>query len=323
MTNEVEQHRVGIIGLGTVGSRFVEQFAAHPAFDLVAAWDPDASAASTHAQQVHIAPDADAVIDAADLVYIAVPPLHHAGYVRACLDAGRAIFCEKPLGIDVDESRAIVAAVHASGRPAAVNFVFGSAPSANLLQQRLMDGSIGQPIRGELRLHFTEWPRAWHARAQWLTLRDQGGWVREVASHFLFLAQRLMGGLQLQAGDVVYADGPDGHQSETWASARWAGEALPLVMSGAAGGGGADVVDFTVRGATGALRIWDWYHLEEDDGSGWRPLTGDDRASLGAAAYAAQLDQLAAMMRGDEHTLATFTEALAVQELVEQLLELR
>ena len=37
-------HRVGIIGLGTVGSRFVEQFARHEAFDLVAAWDPDAEA---------------------------------------------------------------------------------------------------------------------------------------------------------------------------------------------------------------------------------------------------------------------------------------
>ncbi len=34
-------HRIGIIGLGTVGARFVEQFNRHDDFELVAAWDPD------------------------------------------------------------------------------------------------------------------------------------------------------------------------------------------------------------------------------------------------------------------------------------------
>ena len=45
-----------------------------------------------------------------------------------------------------------------------------------------------------------------------------------------------------------------------------------------------------------------------------------DRAALGSAAYTAQLDQLALMMDGVEHSLATFAESLAVQELVEELL---
>lgn len=313
-------HRVGIIGLGTVGSRFVEQFGVHPAFDLVAAWDPDPAACDALAGDVSIASDAAEVIRAAELVYIAVPPLFHAPYVRDCLAAGASIFCEKPLGIDVDESRRLVAEVRAGGRPAAVNFVFGAAPAATQLHQHVAAGAIGDLIRADLRLHFAEWPRAWHAKAQWLRRRDQGGWVREVASHFLFLAARLVGPLQLQTGAVTYPDGADGVASEIWASAIWEGSDAPLTMAGTATGGGADVVDLTVRGSTGALRIWDWYRLQIDDGSGWRDLLAGERPALGSAAYTAQLDQLAHMMAGRDHTLATFTEALAVQELVEELL---
>lgn len=313
-------HRVGIIGLGTVGSRFVEQFNLHPAFDLVAAWDPDDGACEAHGSQVAVADDAAAVIDTADLVYIAVPPLHHAGYVHACLAAGSAIFCEKPLGIDVAESRALVAAVESAERRAAVNFVFGAAPSARQLQEEVAAGTIGDVVRADLRLHFSEWPRAWHAKAGWLTLRDQGGWVREVVSHFVFLAARILGDLRLEAHDVDYPDGPQGTFSETWASARWDAAVAPLMLSGTSTGGGTDVVDLTIRGSEGALRIWDWYHLQADTGSGWGDVFSADRATLAAAAYARQLDHLAAMMDGNDHSLATFAEALAVQERIEQLL---
>ena len=74
-------HRVGIIGLGTVGSRFVEQFNLHNAFDLVSAWDIDQEACSSHRDSVRIASSADEVIAECDLVYVAVPPLHHQQYV--------------------------------------------------------------------------------------------------------------------------------------------------------------------------------------------------------------------------------------------------
>jgi len=314
-------HRVGIIGLGTVGSRFVEQFARHEAFDLVAAWDPNAEACDAHAASVNIAAGAGDVVDAADLIYIAVPPLHHREYVEACLAGDTAIFCEKPLGVDVPESRTLVAAVEASGLPAGVNFVFSGAPSARGLQDIVEHGELGEVVRADLRLHFAEWPRAWHAKAQWLTLRDQGGWIREVVSHFLFVANRVLGRLGLETADVVFPDGPAGVLSETSATARFSSaQGAPLVMLGTSEGVGPDVVDLTIRGTGGSARIWDWYHLQRSSGTDWDEQLGTDRAVLGDAAYGAQLHQLDLMMRGEAHTIATFAEALAVQELVEQCL---
>ncbi|NND73492.1 MAG: Gfo/Idh/MocA family oxidoreductase [Ilumatobacter sp.] len=313
-------HRVGIIGLGTVGARFVEQFNLHRDYELVAAWDPDDAACAAHSAAVEIRADAAAVIEAADAVYIAVPPLFHCEYVEACIAADTAIFCEKPLGIDVAESERLVASVEASGLPAGVNFVFSAAPSATGLGRAIEAGEIGDVVRADLRLHFAQWPRAWHARAEWLTRRDQGGWIREVASHFLFVAARVLGPLVLDAAVVTFADGPDGELCEADAFARFSAGGTPVSMTGTSGGGGPDVVDLTVRGATGCLRIWDWYRLQSFDGEGWGDRLGDDRVALGAAAYAAQLDELSAMLAGEPHRIATFAEALAVQRLVEQTL---
>lgn len=313
-------HRIGIVGLGTVGSRFVEQFGRHPDFDLVAAWDADPHACAAHHGDVSIAPDADAVIAASDVVYIAVPPLAHRGYVDACLDAGTAIFCEKPLGVDVAESRRLVDAVEASALPAGVNFVFSSAPAARELVAHVDTGRLGPLVSAELRLHFEQWPRAWHTRAQWLRLRDQGGWIREVASHFLFVAQRALGPLRLESASVAYPDGPDGELSEVDATARYTSETAPLLVLGTSGGAGPDVVEFVVRGEDGAVRLLDWYRLQAVGGDGWTDVLGEDRAELAAAAYAAQLDELAALLRGDPSSIATFAEALAVQELAEATL---
>lgn len=310
--------RVGIIGLGTVGSRFVEQFGRHDGFELVAAWDPDADACAAQRDAVSIVADASAVVDAADLVYIAVPPAAHREHVDRCLAGGAAIFCEKPLGVDVDDSRAMVAAVDDAAVPAGINFVFSAAPSSTALTEIVASGRLGEIVRADLRLHFAEWPRAWHTRAQWLRYRDEGGWMREVASHFLFLAQRVLGPPAVTSSSVMYADGADGELCEHEATAHLlAGGATPFSIAGSSGGVGPDVVDFTIRGTHAAVRITDWYRVEVSDGNAWTEVVVDD---AGRGPYAVQLDEVAAMTRGEPHRIATFAEALAVQETVELIL---
>jgi predicted dehydrogenase len=314
-------HRIGIIGLGTVGARFVEQFNAHDHFDLVAAWDPDAAACAAHADAVAIVDGADAVIAAADAVYIAVPPLFHREYVEACVAAQTAVFCEKPLGVDVDESRELVALVEESGLPAGVNFVFSAAPAAVRFVDMVNSGELGATVRADLRLHFAEWPRAWHAKAQWLRLRDQGGWMREVVSHFVFLATRALGPLTIEAAHAEYDDGPDGTLCETSATAHLrSADGVELTIIGTSGGAGADVNDLTIRGAARSVRLWDWYRLQTTSGDEWVDAQPADRARLGAEAYAAQLGELSKLLAGETSAIATFSEALAVQELIEAVL---
>lgn len=308
--------RAGIIGLGTVGSRFVEQFALHPSFELVAAWDLDPLAGGD------LGPlrvdSAEAVVEAAEVVYVAVPPAHHRTYVEACLAAGRAVFCEKPLGVDVEDSRRLVESVEGASVPVGMNFVFSGATAATALTERISDGSIGDLVRADLRLHFPSWPRPWHEKARWLRYADQGGWLREVASHFLFLTDRVVGPAAVRSATVRR---PAPELCEDLALVEIDAGGTPLTITGSSGGGGPEIVELTVRGTTGALRLADWYRLEQaTDGGGWVDQLGSDRAALAADAYRSQLDQLAAMVRGDSHRLATVAEGLAVQEVVEALL---
>lgn len=313
-------HRIGIIGLGTVGGRFVEQFGRHEAFDVVAAWDLSADACAAHDGKVPIVDGPDAVIDAADAVYIAVPPHHHREYVEACVTAGTAIFCEKPLGIDVAESERLVTAVDESGLAAGVNFVYSSAPAAVTLGTATEADELGEPVSAELRLHFARWPRAWQAEATWLAERDQGGWVREVASHHLFLLSRVLGDLAVHRAHITYPDGPSGRLCEGDLIAELSAGSTPVTLVGTVGGASPDVVELTVRGTTGSIRVADWYRVARSSGDAWEPIGDDDRPALADAAYRAQLDELDAMLSGRPHRIATFAEALAVQRVVEQLL---
>lgn len=313
-------HKAGIIGLGAVGRRSLANMTAHADFEVVAAWDPSAEASAAAVADVPglvLAADAQAVIDGgAEFVYIATPPLFHHDYVVATLEAGKAIFCEKPLGIDVAESRALTERVEASGLKSAINFVFGSAPGAVELAGKLGAGEIGAVAGVDIRLHFATWPRGWQEAATWLGKRDQGGFVREVLSHFIFLVERLLGPARIAGASVRY---PGGEAAETAITARLDCGGTQVTVAGSVGGRGPDRVEFTIWGERRSYRMSDWYWLAVSDGGDWIDQLADI-ADPRAAAYMGQLDNLAAMLDGGAHTMPSFREALRVQELIEALL---
>ncbi len=107
-------YRAAVIGLGIMGRRMIANFERHPDFALAGAFDPSAAAVAalvTEFPDVPVAADAGALIAGSDtdLVYIACPPQWHKGYALAAIAAGKPVYCEKPLGIDIAESRDLVA----------------------------------------------------------------------------------------------------------------------------------------------------------------------------------------------------------------------
>jgi len=315
------QQGVAIIGLGTVGRRYVEQFKAHEGFNLIGGFDV-VEAARDAAQTdfgITVTGDATGLINdpAVDVVYIAVPPLHHELYVDQTMAAGKAVFCEKPLGVDNDETRAMVQRVEQAQARSAVNFVFGAAPSAVALVDHVRAGTCGEVTGADLRLHFCRWPRDWQAAATWLRDRDQGGWVREVVSHYVFLINRLFGPAVIEQAHVGYPK--DGSSEQSLTAVLKCGDVL-IRLVGTSDAAGADEVEFTVRGTEQSLRLTNWYQLTaaKSDGA-WESVLADESVAP-PAAYAAQLGQVAAMVAGEPNTLATFADAFEVQRLVEALL---
>ena len=203
--NMKKKFGMAVIGLGVVGRRMIEQVAIHDRWHIAGAYDLDpATCASIRKDhpEVPLADSAAAAIESpgVDLVYVAVPPLYHRELVKQTIAAKVAVLCEKPLGIDIRESTALAMEMNQSGLPQAVNFVFSSAAAVERLALALASPDFG--LRAvEIRLHFHEWPRDWQSGALWLTRSDQGGFVREVMSHFVFL-------MMLAPGDDSPGVGP-------------------------------------------------------------------------------------------------------------------
>lgn len=318
--------KLGIIGFGIMGERLLRS-ALEQDLDLlqvVGVWDPSAAAGQRLAAALPRVPrlaDAQAVITAADCVYLASPPATHLDYARAALAEGRAVFSEKPLAVDLEDARVFSAAVEADGLRAAVNFVLASSPAVNQLRAWRDGGLVGTAKSLEIEVGFAQWPRPWQSDAAgWLGKRDQGGFTREVISHFLFLSRRLLGPLVLLEGQATF---PPGDASETLVRARLTAGGLPVTLDGAVGS--TEKPDHNIwmlEGDRGAIRLRDWSIAERRLANGaWAEAPHAIANEVGRPlVLARQLAKVIRMTRGETQDLATVREALEVQEIVEAIL---
>lgn len=110
----VERVRWGILGTGRIAEAFATGLSALPDADLAAVGSRSAAAADAFADRFgatrrHASYEALAADPAVDIVYVATPhPLHHAN-TRLCLEAGKAVICEKPFTLNAAQSRDLVA----------------------------------------------------------------------------------------------------------------------------------------------------------------------------------------------------------------------
>lgn len=315
---------LGIVGFGIMGERLLRAALNHDQSVIrpVAVWDPSPAAATRLAG---IAPglpmlgSAAAVIAACDVLYIASPPSSHIAHAEAAFAGGKAAFLEKPLASDIAEARRFVAAAEARGARAAVNFPMASSPAvAHLSAWR---GALGTPQALSISADFAHWPRGWQqAAASWLAKRADGGFTREVLSHFLFLTRRQLGPLALQRAEATY---PAGDGAETAIRAELTAGGVPVTVAGSVGRTEADETnEWRLAVAGGAIRLRNWSIAEKQaaDGSWHTAPDALPNEKMRPMVLKGQLDKLAALTRGEAVNLATLREALEVQEIVEAIL---
>lgn len=312
----------GIIGTGIMGERMLRAALEHAADSVVITglWDPSPAARARLANVAGLRwfDDPASLIAASDCVYVASPPASHLEHAGAALAAGRAVLCEKPLASDVPAARRFVAA-HAGAR-AAVNFPMATSIAAERIRGWIAAGVVGAKRSLAIEVGFAAWPRPWQrAAASWLDGREEGGFTREVVSHFLFLGLRLLGPLALVEG---HADFPADGRSETAVSARLTADGVPVTLTGSVGATAQDDANtWTLTGDQGAVRIRDWAHAERLVDGAWQPdPTALPQEQTRPLVLKRQLAAVAAMTRGEAHPLATLAEAFAVQRVVEAIL---
>ncbi|WP_160120014.1 Gfo/Idh/MocA family oxidoreductase [Rhodovarius lipocyclicus] len=312
---------LGIIGLGIMGERLLRAALNHDQAVIrpVAVWDPAPGAAeklAAIAPTLPLLPSAAAVIAACDALYVASPPSSHLEYAGAAFAAGKSAFLEKPLAADLAAARAFVAA-HA-GQRAAVNFPMASSPAVAQLSAWRQD--LGAPAALSIAVRFGRWPRGWQqGAASWLAKRAEGGFTREVLSHFLFLTRRQLGPLTLLERDATF---PPGDGSETAIRARLLAGGVPVEITGDVGRITEDEAnEWRLTCANGSVRLRNWSIAEKLGPDGFQPSPDAlPNEKMRPMVLQGQLDKVAALTLGGAQNLATLREALEVQEVVEAIL---
>jgi predicted dehydrogenase len=81
-----------------------------------------------------------------DVVAVTVKVPHHRALVSAALSAGKAVYCEWPLGRDLEEARAMAALAAEQGVRTVVGLQGRQAPAIEFIRELLCDGYVGEVL---------------------------------------------------------------------------------------------------------------------------------------------------------------------------------
>ena len=136
-----------------------------------------------------------------EAVVIASPQETHRDIALAAFAAGKHVFCEKPLGLGLSDSREMLAAAQRSGCVHMTGFNYIRTPASQLARQIISTGEIGDVtwFRGEHTEDFCADPAA---PASWRTRGKPNGNMGDLAPHIINAALALMGPIRSLCADI-------------------------------------------------------------------------------------------------------------------------
>jgi len=146
-----------------------------------------------------------------EAVVIATPQSTHRAAAEAAFALGKPVFCEKPLGASLEDSRAMVAAAEASGCVNMVGFNYIRTPASQYARQLIAAGEIGEItwFRGEHTEDFYADPQS---PATWRTTGMSNGTMGDLSPHMINGALALIGPIVRLIAEVetVHHERPGG-----------------------------------------------------------------------------------------------------------------
>jgi predicted dehydrogenase len=150
---------VGIVGL-TPGRSWasrahVPALRALPAYAIVGVASSTATSAAAAAQELGIGRAYGGVHDLVqdpdiDLVAVTVKVPHHRAIVETAVEAGKAVYCEWPMGTDLAEAEAMADAARRSGVRTAVGLQARSSPAIRHVRDLVSSGFVGEVLSSTL-----------------------------------------------------------------------------------------------------------------------------------------------------------------------------
>ncbi|MEX0770874.1 MAG: inositol 2-dehydrogenase [Balneolaceae bacterium] len=144
--------KIGVVGLGRLGSLYVEYLAYQiPKAEVIAVTDADETKISEILKKIsikHTFTDYREMLALSELdaVIVTTPTSTHMEIVIDAAENGKMIFCEKPLSIDLDEAESMKKVVKKNNTFFHMGYMRRFDPGYSAAKQKIMDGEIGNPI---------------------------------------------------------------------------------------------------------------------------------------------------------------------------------
>ena len=210
MTNKV---RIAIIGAGAVSDyHHVPGIRLDQRCELVAVCDPNEellnkrqkdwgpTRKTTDVDEIANDPNIDAVI-------IATPNFTHKPIALACINGGKHVMCEKPLGLNFTESAEMFRAARDKNLRHMTAFTYRFAPSMRYVRHLVKSGALGTP-RHFRSQRFLDWPETSWGWRQYKNLAGAGD-LFDMTIHRIDFE-----------GQAWAAAGPAGRPTNSMAAAR-------------------------------------------------------------------------------------------------------
>lgn len=193
--------RFAIVGAGVLAPLHAEAISHNPQAELIAIADIRLEKAKHLAQKF---PDVATYTDYEkmlkrediDVVCVCVPSGLHEQVVVAAAQAGKHVFCEKPLEITLEKADRILEACHTNNVKLGVAFQRRTLPAAMAARKVIEEGKLGRLIMGNAYLKYYRSPEYyrsadWRGTWEW----DGGGALMNQGIHGTDLIQWLTGGV--------------------------------------------------------------------------------------------------------------------------------
>jgi UDP-N-acetyl-2-amino-2-deoxyglucuronate dehydrogenase len=188
---------VGIVGCGMIARNHLSALRGIPGVRVAAVHDIDVARARAFAAE-HDVPGAyqdleEMLGQRLDAVTICTPHAAHEAGVLAAARHATHVLCEKPIALDVEQARRMVAATEAAGVRFGVLFQRRFWPAARRIRAALDDGRLGLPVCGAVVARLNRdadyYAEPWRGRRA----TEGGGVLMTQAIHHVDLLQWFMG----------------------------------------------------------------------------------------------------------------------------------
>ncbi|TPE44283.1 Gfo/Idh/MocA family protein [Pontibacter mangrovi] len=182
--------KLGFLGVGWIGRNRMEVIAKHNAAEVAYISDTathnaeEALKSAPEATQVH---SLEAMLHKPEVngIVIATPSAFHAEQSSLALEAGKSVFCQKPLGRNLEETKRVVEAARQSNKLLGVDLSYRYTAAMQEVYKVVQSGELGQIYAIELVFHNAYGPdKAWFYEPK----LSGGGCVIDLGVHLVDLA---------------------------------------------------------------------------------------------------------------------------------------